>query len=182
MLAQDGEEGLSLAEVVKRAGVNRSTAYQHFQTREKLIEATAAWVSERLCQAVFGDIIGSARKMDLPTEHVADQFARFAMENPELGGVWLLHLLGSQRPDHDRFFQLYLSHLEEFARSENAQPDIDVQVHSVLMLAATFFWPVWARARTTNKAERDQMAQRFAREMLRFGLRGIYRPSTDPAG
>jgi len=96
-LLKMARKALSLAQVVKRAGVNRSTAYQHFQTREKLIEATAACVSERLCKAVFGDIIDSAKKMELPAEHVADQLAHFAMENPELGGVWLLHLLAAPR-------------------------------------------------------------------------------------
>src|SRR5882757_11119367 len=55
VLAQDGKEGLSVAQVAQRAGVNRGTAYQHFQTREQLIEATAAWVSDKLYRAVFGD-------------------------------------------------------------------------------------------------------------------------------
>src|SRR5579871_1141738 len=51
-LAQDGKEGVSVAQVAQRAGVNRGTAYQHFQTREQLIEATAAWVSDQLYTAV----------------------------------------------------------------------------------------------------------------------------------
>ena len=40
-LAVDGPEGISLSEVAQLAGVNRGTAYQHFETREKLITATA---------------------------------------------------------------------------------------------------------------------------------------------
>src|SRR6201996_4486340 len=55
VLAQDGKEGVSVAQVAQRAGVNRGTAYQHFQTREQLIEATATWVSEKLYRAVFGN-------------------------------------------------------------------------------------------------------------------------------
>src|SRR5271154_474938 len=55
VLSQDGKEGLSVAQVAQRAGVNRGTAYQHFQTREELIEATAVWVSEALYHATFGD-------------------------------------------------------------------------------------------------------------------------------
>src|ERR1700722_18657929 len=46
-LAKDGPEGLSLSEVAHLAGVNRGTAYQHFRTREKLIEATPDWVQDR---------------------------------------------------------------------------------------------------------------------------------------
>src|ERR1700744_4726537 len=55
ILSQDGKEGVSVAQVAQRAGVNRGTAYQHFQTREQLIEATAAWVSDKLYRSVFGD-------------------------------------------------------------------------------------------------------------------------------
>ena len=40
VLAQDGKEGVSVAQVALLAGVNRGTAYQHFQTREQLIDAT----------------------------------------------------------------------------------------------------------------------------------------------
>src|SRR3546814_2132179 len=54
LLAKDGPEGLSVSQVAQLAKVNRGTAYQHFQTREQLVEATTGWVSEQLCQAVFG--------------------------------------------------------------------------------------------------------------------------------
>ena len=56
LLAKDGPEGLSVSQVAQLAGVNRGTAYQHFPTREQLVEATTAWVSERLRRAVFGDV------------------------------------------------------------------------------------------------------------------------------
>ena len=54
-LANDRPEGLSLSEVAHLAGVNRDTAYQHFETRDKLIEATAEWVSDKLFRSVLGD-------------------------------------------------------------------------------------------------------------------------------
>src|SRR5580692_12378377 len=54
-LSQDGKEGVSVAQGAQRAGVNRGTAYQHFQTREQLIEATSISVSEKLYRAAFGD-------------------------------------------------------------------------------------------------------------------------------
>jgi AcrR family transcriptional regulator len=100
VLAQDGKEGLSVSLVARRAGVNRGTAYQHFQTREQLIEATTHWVSDKLFHAVYGDRAEpEAESADsvgirLVTEHLAD----FAMENPELGRAWLFELLSSRRP------------------------------------------------------------------------------------
>ena len=50
LLARSGPEGVSLSEVARLAGVNRGTAYQHFDTREGLIEATVATRWRRLAQ------------------------------------------------------------------------------------------------------------------------------------
>src|SRR5579863_6176588 len=71
VLAQDGKEGLSVAQVAQRAGVNRGTAYQHFPTREHLLEATAVWVSSELYRAVFGDpIVEHEQEMEAIVEAV----------------------------------------------------------------------------------------------------------------
>src|SRR3990170_1151325 len=81
-LAQDGKEGLSVAQVAQIAGVNRGTAYQHFQTREQLIEATAAWVSEKLYQSTFSDPVVDAGTPGSPgVEKVITELTEFAMEN-----------------------------------------------------------------------------------------------------
>ena len=178
VLAQDGKEGVSVAQVAQRAGVNRGTAYQHFQTREQLIEATAAWVSEKLYSAVFGDPV-VARNQPVETiniEAVTDHLAEFAMENPEIGRVWLFELLSARRPSDDPFWQQYVSNFERFAQTELAQPGIDAEVASVLMIAGAFLWPVWARAHTRTAKERQQMAKRFSREVLRLSLHGTLRP------
>jgi AcrR family transcriptional regulator len=177
VLAQDGKEGLSVAQVAQRAGVNRGTAYQHFQTREQLIEATAAWVSDKLHRAVFGD---PAVSLDRPVksadiEAVNEYLAAFAMENPELGRIWLFELLSSSRPDRDPFWRQYASRFERFAKTEAAQPGLDIEVLSVLFLAGHFLWPVWARAHARSAKERQQMMQRFTREVLRLNLHGTLR-------
>ena len=46
----------------------------------------------------------------------------------------------------------------------------------MLMLAGCFLWPVWARAHTRSAKERQQMAERFAREIIRMCLHGTLRP------
>ena len=178
VLAQDGKEGLSVAQVAQRAGVNRGTAYQHFQTREQLIEATAAWVSDKLYQAVFGDPVESGDKPveAINLEEVNAHLAEFAIENPALGRVWLFEVLSSRRPASDPFWRQYESNLERFAKTDLAQPGIDVEVLSVLILAGSFIWPVWARAHARNANDRQQMAQRFSREILRLCLHGTLRP------
>jgi AcrR family transcriptional regulator len=182
VLAQDGKEGVSVAQVAQRAGVNRGTAYQHFQTREQLIEATASWVSEKLYRAAFGDpgvpheTPVDSRGIEALTEHLA----QFAMENPEIARVWLFELLSSKRPASDPFWQQYLSNFEQFAQTESAQPGIDTEVASVLMLAGAFLWPVWARAHSRTAKERQMMAKRLSREILRMSLHGTLRPEKYP--
>lgn len=178
VLAQDGKEGLSVARVAQRAGVNRGTAYQHFQTREQLIEATAAWVSDNLYRSVFGDpaLAGTQPVETINIESVNTHLAEFAMENPEIGRVWLFEVLSSRRPANDLFWRQYESKFEQFAQTEFAQPDIDVEVLSVLILAGSFIWPVWARAHARTATEREQMSTRFSREILRLCLHGTLRP------
>lgn len=178
VLAQGGKEGLSVAQVAQHAGVNRGTAYQHFQTREQLIEATAAWVSDKLFRAAFGYQAAASRQSvkNVSPKTITEQLAAFAMENPELGRVWLFELLSSQRPASDPFWQHYRSSFEAFAKTELAQPNIDTEVACVLTLAGVFLWPVWARSHARSSKERRELAQRYSREVLRFSLHGTLRP------
>jgi AcrR family transcriptional regulator len=177
LLSREGREGLSVSRVAQHAGVNRGTAYQHFQSREQLVEETVAWVSERLCQATFGDLASAAEAGErLDPKMVSEHLVEFLMENPELGRVWLFDILSSNRPEADPFWSQYRKLIEKFAQSELAQPGIDTEVHSVLMLMGTFLWPVWARAHSRNGKERTQMAKRFTNEVLRLSLHGTMRP------
>jgi len=179
VLAQDGKEGVSVVQVARRAGVNRGTAYQHFQTREQLIEATASWVSDKLDRAVFGD--PDAENGELPleadaVEAVNDNLATFAMENPELGRIWLFEVLSSKQPSNDPFWRHYESNFKEFAKTALAQPGIDAEVLSVLLISGAFIWPVWVRAHARTAKERQHMMERYTREILRLTLHGTLRP------
>jgi AcrR family transcriptional regulator len=182
VLAQDGKEGVSVAQVAQRAGVNRGTAYQHFQTREQLIEATTIWVSEKLYRAVFGDpeVVHEQPVGSISIEGLTERLSQFAMENPEVSRVWLFELLSSKHPANDPFWQQFVSNFERFAKTEFAQPGIDAEVSSVLMLAGAFLWPVWARAHSRTAKERQHMAKRLAREMMRLSLHGTLRPEKYP--
>jgi AcrR family transcriptional regulator len=180
VLAKDGPEGLSVSQVAQLAGVNRGTAYQHFQTREQLLAATVAWVSEELCREVFGDASAQSDLEDTPPQSVAERLVEFAMENPELGRIWLFQVLSSNRPSSDPFWKLYKTRFDRFAESEYAQPGIDREVHSVLMLLGAFLWPVWAAAHSRTAKERQEMAKRFSTESVRLSLHGTMRPEKYP--
>jgi AcrR family transcriptional regulator len=181
-LSNDGPEGLSLSEVAHLAGVNRGTAYQHFETREKLIKATAEWVSDKLFRSVFGDpaTLGERRVEQVDVADLTDRLADFAMDNPELCRVWLLQVLSSPDPSRDRFWKEYEGSLARFARTGLAQDSIDTEVLSVIMLAGTFLWPVWARAHGKGNKDRRRLAYRLAQECLRLCMYGSLRPDQYP--
>ena len=182
LLAKDGSEGVSLSAVAHLANVNRGTAYQHFETREKLLEATADWVSDKMFRAVYGDpeTIGERRIELVDIADVNERLASFAMENPELCRIWFLQTLSSADPASDRFWQEYAGSIARFAETEFAQPNIDVEVFSVITLAGNFLWPVWARAHSQSDDERRFLAHRFAQEMMRVSMYGSVNPAKYP--
>ena len=182
ILAKDGPEGLSLSEVAKRAGVNRGTAYQHFATREKLIEATIASVSDEMFRAILGDpeVVGDRDVGQVDTVDRTERLASFAMSNPELCRIWLLQVLSLSEPARDPFWREFEGSLARFAATDRAQPNIDTEVLSVLVLAGSFLWPVWAGAHSQDEKERARLAHRFATEVLRLSMYGSLNPEKFP--
>jgi len=182
LLAKDGPEGISLSEVAHAAGVNRGTAYQHFETRENLIQATVDWASDRLFRAAFGDpeTLGERQVEQVDTMDLTERVAVFAMANPELCRVWLMQVLGSPDPSKDIFWREYQGSFERFARTDLAVAGIDTEVLSVMMLAGLFLWPMWAQAHSDDVDARANLARRFARECLRISLHGTMRPEHFP--
>ena len=182
LLAKDGVEGVSLSAVAHLAAVNRGTAYQHFETREKLIEATIEWVSDKLFRAVFGDpeTIGERQVERVDTAALTDRLCDFAMENPEICRVWLQQVLASPNPSQDPFWREYCGSLKRFAATDLAEPGIDAEVLSVLNLAGVFFWPILARAHAADEAGRNELSRRFSHEILRLSMYGSMRAKAFP--
>ena len=183
MLASDGPDGLSLSKVAQLAGVNRGTAYQHFETREDLIKATVAWVSEHLSETVFGGHDKDGKLLDpdhQPVFEVISGMVDFAVDNPELGRIWLFEILASDNPGNDTFFKQFVQATDAMARSELSEDGIDAEVLSVIILAGYFLWPVWVRSRAHTKKDRQLMTQRMRREVLRLLLHGALRAEAYP--
>jgi AcrR family transcriptional regulator len=174
LLAKDGPEGVSLSAVAHLAGVNRGTAYQHFETREKLIEATIQWVSDKLFHAVFGDpeTVGERRVEEVDVAGLTDRLCDFAMENPDICRVWLQQVLASPDPGQDPFWREYCGSLRRFAATDLSQPGVDAEVLSVVNLAGVFFWPILVRAHTADERQRRELTRRFSHEILRLSMFG----------
>lgn len=174
LLAQDGPEALSLSAVAVKAGVNRGTAYQHFETRENLVAETLKEVSERMFRAVFGDpdVLGQRDVEKVDMVETTQRLARFAMANPSLCRIWFLQMLALPDPSGDPFWREYVGSIGRFAETPLAEKGIDVEVMSLIFLAGNFLWPVWAQSHSQNEGEREMLANRFTREILRLSLYG----------
>lgn len=64
----EAPDGMTLSAVAKLAGGNRGTAYQHFETREKLVGATMQMGCDRIFREVFGDpeVVGERQVEKVP--------------------------------------------------------------------------------------------------------------------
>lgn len=183
VLASDGPDGLSLSKVAHQAGVNRGTAYQHFKTREDLIQAAVQSVSEHLLSKVFGTVDPAGYPSDSaqrPIYEVISGLVDFAVENPDLGRIWLFEILAADDPGEDVFFKRFVEASQGLADSEVSEDGIDAEALSVLILAGYFLWPVWVRARANTRKDRLDMARRMRREVLRLMLHGVMRADAFP--
>jgi AcrR family transcriptional regulator len=182
LLARDGPEGISVSAVASLAGINRGTAYQHFETREKLVEATTKSVSDQLFRAAFGDpeTVHERRVEQVDVSQLTTTLADFAIDNPALCRIWFLQLLASDEPAQDPFWREYAGSFHRFSQTEMAEPGIDSEVMSLMMLAGNFLWPVWARSDEKDAGERRILARRFASECLRLSLYGTMKVDSFP--
>lgn len=182
LLAKDGLEGISVSAVATLAGINRGTAYQHFQTRDDLVMATTKSVSDQLFHAAFGDPeTAKARHVEeVDIMRLTTTLADFAVDNPVLCRIWFLQLLASEEPAQDPFWREYAGSFHRFSQTEMAKSGIDSEVLSLMLLAGNFLWPVWAKTHEKSQEERRALARRFARESVRLSLYGTMREENFP--
>ena len=182
ILAKDGLEGISVSAVATLAGVNRGTAYQHFETREDLVLATTKSVSDQLFLATFGDMetAKERRVEEVDITHLTMTLADFAVDNPVLCRIWFLQLLASDEPSQDPFWREYAGSFHRFTQTDMAKSGIDSEVLSLMLLAGNFLWPVWAKTHEKDQDQRRALARRFANECIRLSLYGTMREEQFP--
>ena len=166
ILAERGPEALTVSEVAQRAGINRSTAYQHFRTRDALAAAVMAEVAEELTgklvetEALWGQV---------------DEMSLFFVDHPELARL-MVHQLLSESPLPERAWRSYLGQVRRIARSRDAQPGIDAEMLSQVLMCVGILWPLLARVRYEDGAAVRRATRRMARELRRLLLHGVLRP------
>src|SRR5512145_252185 len=80
LISQKGVDSLSISEVARSTGMNRTTLYYHFSSRDALLDAVKAWSAEQLAKAFERTATQQER---------IDYITRFVLENPELIKLWI---------------------------------------------------------------------------------------------
>lgn len=160
LMSEKGIEALSIAELARHMGIDRTTVYYHFKNRDDLLDAVSGWATEQL-----------ARGMDLSISEQdrAEQISRFVLENPSLIKLWIDGFVSGNdiRDSYTRWDELVEGVRAHFSRAFPEQK-VDAEVYCVMMLCAAIIGPrVYANS-VRPDATVDTILQRFLREERRM--------------
>ena len=172
LFAESGQDALTIVDVAKRAGLNRSTAYQHFRSREELTQAVAEDFALEL-REMFKEPRGFGEQVEF--------FVHYFQEHPDIARLWMFHLLdGESRPREG--WGHYIASLEQIAKSPNSLPGIDAEMLGVISLTSSLVWSVMASQRTESKKAAAEETNRFAGELKRLFIAGTRKPDAPKSG
>ncbi len=171
LVAENGLDALTVVGVAQRAGLNRSTAYQHFRQREDLVEAVGAQFAREL-RAMF------AQPRELGEQ--IEFFTHYFRENPALARTWMFHLLRDDAAVSKPCWDECVSALERLAASPRSQDGIDAEMLCTIGMTSALVWSLMVRQRTDSVQQAEAETNRFARELKRLFLHGALRPEHWP--
>jgi AcrR family transcriptional regulator len=171
LMGESGPESLTVSAVAHAAAINRTTAYQHFRTRDELVRA----VTEELMSEVAA-FLASQRPI---VEHI-DEVAEYFFEHPELARL-ALHWLLTDSPIPRAGMQLFLQETRGLVEGGGARSDADAEMLGHLMMSVAVLWPLSARIEFEDAEARRAATARLARELKRVLLYGVLRPESWPA-
>jgi AcrR family transcriptional regulator len=168
-MGERGPESLTVSAVAHAAGINRTTAYQHFRTRDELVRA----VSDELIQEVRA-YLASQRPV---VEHI-DAIAAYFLEHPELARLALYWLL-SEGPIPREGMDLFQEETRR-AAEEGGSPDADPEMLGQLLVSVAVLWPLSVRIEHEGADAQRAATARLARELKRLLLYGALQPEQWP--
>ena len=169
LFAERGPDGLTIVEVAKRAGLNRSTAYQHFRSREELSQAVAEEFAKEI-RETLQEPRGLADQIDF--------FVHYFHAHPEIARLWMFHLLAGQTRAREGWDD-YIGSLEGLAKSPHSLPGIYAEMLGVIGLTSSLVWSVMA-SQQANEESAKADTDRFAAELQRLFLMGTRKPGHLP--
>ena len=159
LISERGAGAVSIAAIARATGINRTTVYYHFETRETLIDAVKAWSAAQLAKA-FSDGAPQGERIDFIT--------RFVLENPELIKLWIEDLLSAG--DIRKRYPPWDALVNGIKASVGARASekIDAEVYSVILLASAIIGPRIFKNSVCPDADIDTIVLRFRLEQQRL--------------
>ncbi|MFC0685746.1 TetR/AcrR family transcriptional regulator [Novosphingobium clariflavum] len=155
LVSEKGLEALSLSEVARVAGVNRTTIYYHFASREALIEEVREWSAEQL---------GRAFASSQSAEERARYITRFVLENPDVVALWTEEFLSPGRiADRYPAFDAMAAGFERHFTTDPRNEGMDGQVFATFLLAWAMLGPRIYRNSVRPDVSIDETVERLTR-------------------
>lgn len=170
VVAERGPEALTVSDVAHRAGINRTTAYQHFRTRDALVEAVVADLANEVTAMLVER---------LPIGERIDRIAHFFLDHPEVPRL-VLHQMLSQNPIPQRAWDRYVGEIRRLVASDRGQDGIDSEMLGYILMSAGLLWPLRARMGFDTDEAARRATDRLTREVKRLLLHGVLRPEKWP--
>jgi AcrR family transcriptional regulator len=163
LISERGADALSIAELAREMGINRTTVYYHFDSREALIEAVKAHATAELAK-------GMDEHTSVPER--TSGITRFVLENPELIKLWIDDFVSGRdiRDVYPRWDELVAGIGKRFAEQQ-PEIDFDPEVYCAILLAGTIIGPRVFANSVRPKASVETIVARFWQEEQRVLLR-----------
>lgn len=155
LVSAKGMEALSLSEVAREAGVNRTTVYYHFADRDALVDAIREWSKTQFSTAWAPSDTAENRSRNV---------IRYVLENPEVVALWTEEFLAPGRiTDRYATFGNLVEdlgiHFANHARTE----DFEGEVFATFMLTWSMVAPRVYRNSVRPELSIDEMVERLTR-------------------
>lgn len=159
LISERGTDALSITALAREMGINRTTVYYHFDSREALLHAVSSWATSQLALGMDVNLSGPER---------ISLVSRFALENPELIKLWIEDFVsGSDIRDTYSCWDALVEGMRDKLAAENPGEEIDAEIYCVMLLAASIIGPRVYRNSVNPAATTDEIVARFVREHQR---------------
>jgi AcrR family transcriptional regulator len=160
LISEKGVESLSISAIARAMGINRTTVYYHFDSREALVAAVKAWSAEQLARAF---------KPFAPTTERIDYITRFVLENPELIKLWIEDFIsvGDVR-DRYPYWDALVDGIRTSMAGEASNEGADAEVYTVILMTSAIIGPRVFKNSVCPDADVETVVRRFRGERLRL--------------
>lgn len=159
-VSEKGIDALSIAGLSRAMGVNRTTVYYHFESREALLEEVKQWSSGQLAKAF---------SLAAPQQERIDYLTRFVLENPELIKLWVEGLVSGN--DIHQSYPLWdelVSGISGLSESNPAMESMDAEVFCITLLVGAIIGPRVFRSSIRPDQDIETIVRRFRLEWQRM--------------